>query len=327
MGQSGSAIARGALAWIVGAGCLWTASVAQAQTGGVLVRVAPQPEPPAASEPEAREEEPSPSRSIGVPDRGRIAGAVELASDANIARRDGPRRAWFGTRELVDAIRHAAAEVARAHAGPRMVVGDLSAENGGRLSPHRSHRSGRDADLGFYLVGDDGQPIEPPQFIRLSRSGCGRHRDVRYCFDAARNWTLLVALLSHPVARVQYVLVAPDIRARVLAEGERRGAPAELIERVRLATAPHSGSRSHRSHFHVRIYCPVDDRPGCVDEPPYHAWYEGTPSPQAAEVGRRRVRVRRAVAARRARARARRAAARAAAASPAPSAPPASNTH
>ena len=99
---------------------------------------------------------------------------------------------------------------------------------------------------------------------------------------------------------MQYVLVAQDLRRRLLAEGERRGADAALMERVSLATAPHSGSASHRSHFHVRIYCPVDDRPECSDEPPYHAWYEGQPSPQAAEVRRRRARIRRAVARRRA---------------------------
>lgn len=303
MGRSGR-VARGGLALLVGA-ALYAPGAAAAQAGGVLVRVAP-PSGEGAAVAEPAPPSPSRSRSIGVPDRGRLSAAVELTSDAHIVRREGRRAAWYGTRELVDVIRHAAAEVARAHTGPRLVVGDLSAERGGRLSPHRSHRSGRDADLGFYLVGEDGTAIEAPQFVSLSRSGCGRLRDQRYCFDAARNWTLLVALLTHPIARVQYVLVAPDIRARVLAEGERRGAPADVLERVRVATAPHGGSHSHRSHFHLRIYCAPDDRPECVDEPPYHAWYDGTPSPQAAEVRRRRVRVQRAAARRRAARRARR---------------------
>ncbi len=308
MGQSGRAFARGGLAGLVSlVACTAAVGSAAAQTPGVLVRVAPNAEPAPAPQPEPESEPaPSESRSIGVPDRGRLRDAVELASGANIAVRDGRRRAWFGTRELVAAIEHAAAEVSRAHAGPRLVVGDLSAENGGRLSPHRSHRTGRDADLGFYLLDEEGNSVEAPQFVQLRRNGCGRVRDHRYCFDPARNWTLVVALLTDPVARVQYLLVAPDIRARVLAEGERRGAPPELLERVRIATAPHSGSRSHRSHFHVRIYCPLDDRPECVDEPPYHAWYEGTPSPRAAEATRRRARIRRAAHRRRARRRARR---------------------
>ncbi len=303
MGRSGR-VARGGLALLVGA-ALCAPGAAAAQAGSVLVRVAPPSGEPAAPA-EAPAPAPSSSRSIGVPDRGRLTAGVELTDDAHIVRRDGRRAAWYGTRELVEVIRHGAAEVARAHPGPRLVVGDLSAERGGRLSPHRSHRSGRDADLGFYLLGEDGSSVEAPQFVRLARNGCGRLRDQRYCFDAARNWALLVALVTHPVARVQYILVSPDIRARVLAEGERRGAPAELLERVRVATAPHSGSHSHRSHFHLRIYCAPDDRPECVDEPPYHAWYEGQPSPRAAEVRRRRVRVQRAVARRRAARRARR---------------------
>ncbi|HEY8431025.1 MAG TPA: penicillin-insensitive murein endopeptidase [Sandaracinaceae bacterium] len=302
MGRSGS-VARGGLACIA-ALLACVPLTAFAQSGAVLVGVAPSsgepPAPPAASE----------SRSIGVPDRGRLRDAVELTAGPHVVLREGRRQAWFGTRELVDVIRHAAAEVARAHAGSRLLVGDLSGPNGGRLSPHRSHRSGRDADVGFYLVDEEGRPAEPPRFVRLRRDGCGRIGEARYCFDAARNWTLLVALLTHPVARVQYVLVAPDIRRRVLEEGERRGAPPELIERVRIATAPHTGSHSHRSHFHVRIYCPVDDRPECIDEPPYHAWYEGTPSPDAARVSRRRARIRRAIARRRAARAAQRAAAR-----------------
>jgi penicillin-insensitive murein DD-endopeptidase len=245
----------------------------------------------------------SASRSVGVPDRGRLLDGVQLATSPYLVYREPRRHAQYGTAELVGMIERAAARVAVIPGGtpPRLFVGDLSGSRGGRIPPHRSHRSGRDADIGFFYVDEQSRPIEPPQFVSLRRDGCGQLQSVRYCFDPARSWDLIVAMLTDPQARVQYVLIAPDIRRRLIEEGERRGVAAELLARVSTATEPHSGSHSHRSHFHVRIYCPVDDRPQCVDEPPYHAWYEGAPSPQVVEVSRRRATTRRAIRARRAR--------------------------
>lgn len=236
----------------------------------------------------------SESCSVGVPDRGRLRHPTLLEATPHLLIREARRRAQFGTSELVGLIRRAAERVGHAHPGPKLVVGDLSAERGGRLHPHRSHRTGRDADLGFYLLDEEGNSTQPDRFVNMRRNGCGRVGETRFCFDAARNWSLLAALVEDPVARIQYVLVAPDIRRRVLAEGERVGAPAELLERVGIVTEPHSGSRSHRSHFHVRIYCPEDDRPRCADEPPFHAWYEGEAAPPSPAVRRMRVRQRRA---------------------------------
>lgn len=243
---------------------------------------------------ESRDEDGSPSHSIGVPDRGRLRDSVQLEPTPHLFIRESRRAAQHGTAELVGLIQRAAARVSLAHPGPRLVVGDLSRERGGRLHPHRSHRSGRDADLGFYLLDEDGEPAEPDRFVNLRRNGCGRIGETRYCFDPARNWDLLAALVSDPTTVVQYILVAPDIRRRALEEGERRSVDPALLERVRVATEPHRGSRSHRSHFHVRIYCPVDDRPECVDEPPYHDWYVGDPAPPTPGIRRMRARQRRA---------------------------------
>ncbi|MGE0785349.1 MAG: penicillin-insensitive murein endopeptidase [Sandaracinaceae bacterium] len=254
--------------------------------------------------------EASPSRSVGVPDRGSLRDGVELGEDAALFVRQGPREARWGTAELVGLILRAATTVTTVAPGPKLVVGDLSGPRGGRISPHRSHRTGRDADIGFFLLDADGHAVQAPHFVSLRRDGCGHIRDTRYCFDPARNVALLSAMVQDPVAQVQYVLVAPDIRNRVLAEAERQGIPTELLERIRTVTEPHAGSASHRSHFHVRIYCPEDDRPGCIDEPPYHDWYRGTPAPPTPGVRRMRTAQRRAARRQAARAARRRAAAR-----------------
>ncbi|MCB9598200.1 MAG: penicillin-insensitive murein endopeptidase [Sandaracinaceae bacterium] len=229
--------------------------------------------------PEAEEAPSSPSASVGVPDRGRLRDGRPLGETAHLFVRVSRRAANFGTAELVGLIERAADAVYEALPGPKLVVGDLSRLRGGRNPPHRSHQSGRDADIGFYLLDGSGQSTQPDRFVSLRRDGCGTVREDRFCFDTPRNWALLASMVQDEGAQVQYVLIAPDIRRRLLEEGARQGAPAELVDRVSLVTEPHSGSHSHRSHFHVRIYCPVDDRPACIDEPPYHPWYEGAPAP------------------------------------------------
>ncbi|GAB5541285.1 MAG: hypothetical protein SangKO_010450 [Sandaracinaceae bacterium] len=287
------AVRRAAAAHILGAAAMATTTLASLPAAGaqtVLTSTVRDGQPPV----ESRDEDGSPSRSVGVPDRGRLRDSVQLEPTPHLFIRESRRSAQYGTAELVGLVQRAAARVSIAHPGPRLVVGDLSRERGGRVHPHRSHRTGRDADLGFYLLDEEGAPVEVDRFVNLRRSGCGRVGEARYCFDPARNWDLVAALVSDPTTSVQYILVAPDIRRRLMEEGERRSVDPALLERVRIATEPHRGSRSHRSHFHVRIYCPVDDRPECVDEPPYHAWYEGEPAPATPGIRRMRARQRRA---------------------------------
>ena len=46
----------------------------------------------------------------------------------------------------------------------KLGVADLSRWRGGQASPwHSSHESGRDVDLLFYSVGEDGKPLPPPE--------------------------------------------------------------------------------------------------------------------------------------------------------------------
>lgn len=250
----------------------------------------------------------SESASRGVPDRGRLTRGAPLEETPHLFVRASRRNARYGTAELVGLIQRVAAAVSELHPGPKLVVGDLSRPSGGRSPPHRSHQSGRDVDIGFYLVDMAGNPTQPDRFVSLRRDGCGRIGEEQLCFDAMRNWALLASLVSDEATVVQYVLIAPDLRRRVLEEGARQGAPADLVARVGLVTEPHSGSHSHRSHFHVRIYCPIDDRPACIDEPPYHAWYQGAPSPPTPAIRGMRTRQRRAQARAAARQRARAAA-------------------
>ncbi|MEO0321940.1 MAG: penicillin-insensitive murein endopeptidase [Myxococcota bacterium] len=248
-----------------------------------LVRASPSGEPgSAASGPEEGVGPPARgrtrSRAIGATNRGWLASPARLASGPHLRVRS-PRRA-HGTLELVDLVRWAGGRVGEVHGGPGLLVGDLAGPRGDRLRPHRSHRTGLDADLGFYLLDAEGEAHATPRFVHLDGEGRGTDREgAEVRFDARRNWALVAALLGQNVTPVQYVMVIAPLKAQLLAEAERVGAPAWLQARARVVVGPQRTGRgrrarrgTHDSHFHVRIYCPRDDLPRCRDKAPYHPW-------------------------------------------------------
>jgi penicillin-insensitive murein endopeptidase len=190
----------------------------------------------------------------------------------------------WGTPELVRALERASAAVVAQHGNGVLSVGDLSQEQGGPLAGHRSHRNGRDADLGFYLLdGATGVPALVDRFLRVRRTGevvlpralQAPSAPAALLFDDARNWTLVEALLRDPDARVQYVFVARHLRDRLLDEARRRGAPAWLVARAERVLLQPTHGNPHHDHFHVRVYCADRDRGVCRDKEPYWPWVPG----------------------------------------------------
>ena len=248
----------------------------------------------------------SPSMSIGKPSRGRLLRGVGLTESQVLKVRSPSNR--FGTQELVDLLEWAAAQVAETHPGSTMLAGDLSRARGGRLRPHRSHRTGRDADIGFYLEDLEGTPQLTDRFVRMRRNGTGRMLENEYRFDVERNWTFIKAVVGQDIVPVQYVMVIRPLKEQLLEEGRRQGADAELLRRVEEVVGPRRSGRgrwsrygTHNSHFHIRIYCPSNDRSRCRDDPPFWDWVERPPSVTPPPRRRRRASMR---AARRARMRA-----------------------
>jgi penicillin-insensitive murein endopeptidase len=183
----------------------------------------------------------------------------------------------FGTAELVTLLVAGAQAVAAVAPGSQLVVGDLSREGGGRIRPHRSHRSGRDVDIGFYVIDAQARAVPAgPGFVSMSNALVGLHRGGVYAFDVARNWVLIEALLTHPEVQPQYIFVANPIVSALLAYGRRRHASADVMQRAEAIMRQPRGS-PHRSHFHVRIFCPRDDVPTCEDDPPFYPWTRRTP--------------------------------------------------
>ena len=243
------------------------------------------------------------SVSVGRPNRGRLVRGVALEPSEHLVVKSSSHGQHYGTAELVSLLGRVAGRVAEESPGGRLHVGDLSRESGGRFGPHRSHRSGRDADVGLYLLDAAGEPIVTERFYDIRRDGTAR-QDPTVRLDEGRTWALLEALVTDTETPVQFVFLAAHIEQRLLAEGRRRGASEELLARV---DAVVDAERQHTNHMHVRIYCPVDDVPRCDEEPPYHPWIDRSAAREAAAVAqaeeaRRRHEAARATRRRRARA-------------------------
>jgi penicillin-insensitive murein endopeptidase len=181
----------------------------------------------------------------------------------------------FGLPRFVGALEKAAMAVASARPGAVLVVGDLSAEHGGMILPHLSHRSGRDADLLFYATTLDGTPVPPSEFVHFGPDGLGwdSHAKQFLRFDVERQWLLVRHLLTDDQARVQWVFVNQGIRAMLLEWAAARGEPMEVLYRASIAMSePHPGG-AHDDHIHVRTACDDDDLVrGCEWSGPDRSW-------------------------------------------------------
>jgi penicillin-insensitive murein endopeptidase len=155
--------------------------------------------------------------------------------------------------------------------GTVMSVGHLSREGGGDVEGHRSHESGRDADIGFFVRSSGGKQLLAPHFVAFKADGTAPSWPGAY-FDDAKNWTLVSSMIEDPEAHVTHLFVATPIRARLLAYAERAGAPqGARMRAAELMQQPH-GVLPHDDHFHVRIGCPAHQS-GCVENPTVHLAY------------------------------------------------------
>src|SRR5262249_6693250 len=113
--------------------------------------------------------------SIGVPHHGVLTVASPLAPSGDGYRRLRDDDVRWGNPHLVAAIRRGARRVAHERTdGAPLVVGDLSTRFGGEASGHRSHRTGRDGDLLFYVTTPDGRAVASPGFVRFGADGLAR---------------------------------------------------------------------------------------------------------------------------------------------------------
>jgi penicillin-insensitive murein DD-endopeptidase len=228
------------------------------------------------------------SVSVGKPSGGRVIDGVRLPNQG-----EGffTRPVWasrgqrYGTDELIDLLAGVSRRMIARVKDTRLVIADLSGRGGGpaRLW-HRSHQSGRDVDL-LYYVRKDGQAVEPDAMRAFDRNGVARDGS-GITLDVARTWMLVKDLVTAYEAPVQYIFIYEPIAVKLIEHAQLIGEPEPVIAKVRRALKQPGDSAPHHDHMHVRIYCSEDDKLyGCRDMGPMDLWYERQAELEASEGG------------------------------------------
>lgn len=162
-----------------------------------------------------------------------------------------PDNAW-ATSETIESLKRAiAAAYARLPGGsPSLYIGDLSAQSGGPLSPHLSHQSGRDVDIGYFR-------IDPANRWWADASAT--------TLDVVRTWIFLRALVIE--TDVEAIFIDVSLQRLLKSHALGLGEDAAWVERLFGVDRPGRPSLirhepQHRNHLHVRFYNPVAQRHG-----------------------------------------------------------------
>jgi hypothetical protein len=185
------------------------------------------------------------SVSLGAPNRGRLTGGVPMPQGDHWIVRNATY-SW-GTPSTIMALVHGLTATAVAHPGGTIpLVADLSRRTGGRLRPHRSHQSGRDADVTYYIT----TPGPSPGFRPVSPM----------TLDAVRQWELFEYWIENGM--VDYIFTDRRLIPALAMQAIEAGASDELY-RAAFGVRGDGGiirhERGHDDHLHVRFACDPDD--------------------------------------------------------------------
>lgn len=196
-----------------------------------------------------------PSRSLGQVTNGALQGGCRLFAS-------GPgyvstNKNGYGTDETIAILQWSAGQLAGQFPGsPPLVIGAVAKEDGGYYPPHKSHQSGRDADIGYPHT--DRAPAK--QFAPTTASN----------IDTERLWAVLEAMLA--TGKLGFVFMDYELQAVLYQDLVDTGySEAQLGPIFQYPAGPAVArglirhASGHADHFHVRFRCPDSDRPECVD--------------------------------------------------------------
>lgn len=205
------------------------------------------------------------SLTVGYPNDGFQLRAKKLKNSESLQVKDSSKDNIFAHPALVLMLERSAREVAHVEKGSLLMVGDLSRRDGGPLSGHVSHQSGRDADVGFYLRDAAGRPVVRDHFTPFDPNGKSRYEAGVY-FDDYRNWLLLRAWVTDNRAGLVHIFVSTGLRWRLIEYGRKDPRFARYVEDVAVLLKQPAGRSVHDDHFHVRIACPDEMGELCRNE-------------------------------------------------------------
>jgi penicillin-insensitive murein DD-endopeptidase len=220
--------------------------------------------------------------SVGAPHHGVLTHAVELPPEGKgyVRYRRYGQNHW-GIPRLVHALEKTAAVVAdEMPGGAPLVIGDLSAKDGGKIPHHQSHRTGRDVDLPWFVTTPGGAPVKNPGFVPVGTDGLAKLEDgggyVR--LDVPREWRLVKELVTSKEIDVQWMFCSHEVEALLVEYARARGEPPELVWHVETILMQPGDSLAHDDHIHMRIACtPEETVLGCEGGGPRWEWLPALP--------------------------------------------------
>lgn len=158
----------------------------------------------------------------------------------------------YGTRRTVQMLEAAVADVkGRWPDAPALMVGDLSAHRGGKLRPHRSHQSGRDADVSYYHRGN----VTTRDFYEMTPE----------TFDAVKNWHLSKTLID--TGEIEYIFIDYRLQKVLYEYALSIGYTPEMLKPLIQYPNGRNERRGiirhvpgHANHFHFRFTCGPRDK-------------------------------------------------------------------
>jgi len=195
-------------------------------------------------------------QSIGSPHNGHLVHGIQLPRGRYYVRRR-PYRAW-GTNNAVYYIKRIARIIRSKYRVHKVAIGDLSKKGGGDLSPHLSHQSGRDVDIGFYFKKKP--PNYPTSFVKGNRHNLNMNAMWTmlrlYVATAGSAGGVEKIFLDYKLQKLFYKWALEHHKAskRTLRNMFQypRG-PAALLGIIR-------HEPGHDNHIHVRFKCPRHDK-------------------------------------------------------------------
>jgi len=195
-------------------------------------------------------------QSLGQPWQGKLHDASELPpGEGYVIRR--PYRA-FGTRTTVDFIHHAITDLREQFPDAHVLaIGDISQEDGGQITQHRSHQSGRDVDIG--LVYKHKPANYPEDFVTATADN----------LDCEATYALVneFAETAKEDGGAQVIFLDYNVQGLLYHWAKDHGEDDSVLEH--LFQYPSRGASSlvrhvanHDNHIHVRFKCPSGDT-GC----------------------------------------------------------------
>lgn len=219
------------------------------------------------------------THSVGSPGYGALYGAEKLAFDGEkigFLPDHWERDRNYASPSLIGLLSRTAKELYQ-KTSRRIMLGDLSAKDGGKITGHASHQNGLDADIALFYVDASGKPVEPKEFIELDE--LGKSKDGKYHFDAEMQWRFIETILLDTKSPVQYIFLFRPLKLMILEAGRKAGASEEMIARADNVIFQPKNALPHNEHMHLRIYCPPDPEGLCECNGFLWSWVTESSSP------------------------------------------------